>query len=265
MKKYQWLIYLVVFFGSEVYAQPGPPEWKGKKSAVVLTYDDALNVHLDKVVPLLDSLKFRGTFYLSGYFPGCRDRIKDWRTAAGHGHELGNHTLFHPCLGNSQGREWVKSERKMENYSLQRMSEEIKMNNILLNAIDGKTKRTFAYPCGDTKINDSLYLDMKDFVAARGTKPGPTNIRQVHLSDITCTSIMNHSGTQLIDLVKKTMTEGGLLVFLFHGVGGEHNINVSEEAHRELVRFLKVHENEIWIAPMVEVAEHIKSYQSSHK
>jgi peptidoglycan/xylan/chitin deacetylase (PgdA/CDA1 family) len=265
MKKYRFLIYLAVLFAGSLYAQPGPLAWKGKKSAVVLTYDDALNVHLDKVVPLLDSLNVKGTFYLSGYFPGCRDRIADWRKAAGHGHELGNHTLFHPCIGEGQGRDWVSSERKMENYSLQRMSEEIKMNNILLNAIDGKTKRTFAYPCGDIKIHDSAYLDMNDFVAARGTKPTPVNIMQIDLSDISCTSIMNHSGAQLIDLVKQTMTAGGLLVFLFHGVGGEHNINVSEEAHRQLIYFLKQHEKEIMIATMIDIAEHIKSYQASHK
>src|SRR6188508_3033860 len=100
MKKMQFLICLILIcmtllFGTGLFAQPAPGAWKGKKSAVVLTYDDALNVHLDKVIPLLDSLKFRGTFYLSGYFPGCRDRISDWRKAAGVGHELGNHTLFH--------------------------------------------------------------------------------------------------------------------------------------------------------------------------
>jgi sialate O-acetylesterase len=265
MKKNMFLFCLVLLSETGLFAQQSADTWKGKKSAVVLTYDDALNVHLDKVIPLLDSVKFKGTFYLSGYFPGCRERIQDWRKAAGGGHELGNHTLFHPCLGDIQGREWVSGERKMENYSTQRMSEEIKMNNILLNAIDGKTKRTFAYPCGDTRIHDSAYIDMHDFVAARGTKPRHVNIMQIDLSDISCTSIMSQSGTQLINLVKQIMSEGGLLVFLFHGVGGEHAINVSEEAHRELVYFLKQHENEILIAPMIEVAEHIKGYQATHK
>ncbi|RYY18896.1 MAG: chitooligosaccharide deacetylase [Chitinophagaceae bacterium] len=252
-------------FSINLIAQSATGKWKGKKTAVVLTYDDALNVHLDKVIPLLDSLKLRGSFYLSGYFPGCRDRIKDWRKAAEVGHELGNHTMFHPCLGDGPGRDWVKGERKMENYSIQRMSEEIKMNNILLSAIDGKTKRTFAYPCGDTRIHDTAYLDMKDFVAARGTKPKSVDIAQIDLSDISCTSIMNQSGTQLINQVKRAITDGDLLVFLFHGVGGEHAINVSEEAHRELVYFLKQHENEILILPMVEIAEHIENYQQVRK
>ena len=44
----------------------------------------------------------------------------------------------------------------MSKYTVQRMVDEIRMNNILLEAIDGKTKRTFAYTCGDMKIGDSL-------------------------------------------------------------------------------------------------------------
>src|SRR5688572_16085584 len=80
--------------------------WNGKKCAVVLTYDDALNVHLDNVIPALDSLNLKGTFYLTGNFPGSRDRVADWSKAAKKGHELANHTLFHPCTGGVPGREW---------------------------------------------------------------------------------------------------------------------------------------------------------------
>ncbi|MEO5944336.1 MAG: hypothetical protein ABIP30_05775 [Ferruginibacter sp.] len=36
--------------------------WNGKKCAVVLTYDDAVQVDLDNVVPALDSLNFKGNF-----------------------------------------------------------------------------------------------------------------------------------------------------------------------------------------------------------
>ena len=66
----------------------------------------------------------------------------------------------------------------------------------------------------------------------------------------------------MIELVKKSMQTNSLLVFLFHGVGGEHALNVSLSAHRQLLLFLKQQEKEIWVAPMVEVAEYIKKYQS---
>src|SRR5882724_4983276 len=76
--------------------------WNGKKCTVVLTYDDALNVHLDNVLPSLDSARLKGTFYLIGSSPVVSDRMSEWRSAAKNGHELGNHSLTHPCDGRPQ-------------------------------------------------------------------------------------------------------------------------------------------------------------------
>jgi sialate O-acetylesterase len=138
-------------------------DWNNKKCAVALTYDDGLNVHLDKVIPALDSAGFKGTFYLTAYREGVYNRINDWRKAATGGHELGNHTLFHPCVAIGDDRDysdWVIPEYDMNNYTLTRMVDEIKMANIFLKAIDGKVKRTIAYPCGDCFIKDSTYVPL---------------------------------------------------------------------------------------------------------
>jgi sialate O-acetylesterase len=231
---------------------------------VVLTYDDALNVHLDNAIPLLDSLGLTASFYLTGYAPGCRERLTDWKKAASTGHELGNHTLFHPCLGNQPGREWVKADYDMSKYSVQRMADEIRMTNVLLEAIDGKTKRTFAFTCGDLKIGDSSFINnMKnDFVAARAVRHEMHVIDQIDLYNVDCYAINGQSGQQMIELVKTAMRTNSLLVFLFHGVGGEHSLNVSLPAHRELLHYLKQQEKDIWIAPMIEVAEHVRKFQS---
>ena len=238
--------------------------WNGKKSAVVLTYDDALNVHLDNAIPLLDSLGLKATFYLSGYFPGCRERLVDWRKAATKGHELGNHTLFHPCIGNQPGRQWVKPDYDMSKYTVQRMVDETRMTNVLLEAIDGKKKRTFAYTCGDMKIGDSSFINnMKnDFVAARAVRHEMHRINQIDLYNVDCYAINGQSGEEMIELVKKSMQTNSLLVFLFHGVGGEHALNVSLPAHRQLLLFLKQQEKDIWVVPMIDVAEQVKKHHS---
>src|SRR6185312_13803153 len=65
--------------------------WQGKKCAVVLTYDDGLNIDLTNVIPALDSVGLKGTFYISDYFNGLNAQINTWRSAAAEGHELGNH------------------------------------------------------------------------------------------------------------------------------------------------------------------------------
>ena len=75
--------------------------------------------------------------------------------------------------------------------------------------------------------------------------------------------INGNTAEQMIQLVKNAEAHQALLVFLFHGVGGEHNINVSLEDHRLLLQYLKQHEQNIWIAPMVDVAKYIKEYQAN--
>jgi sialate O-acetylesterase len=238
--------------------------WHHKKCAVVLTYDDALDVHLDHAIPVLDSLGLKATFYLSAYSGALDARMNEWRAIAKKGHELGNHTFVHPCAGDLPGRDFVTPDYDLSRYSFQRITDEINMTNTLLKAIDGKTVRTFAYPCGDDKIKDSLYLSpIKDrFAGARGTQPLKPAIGDIDLYNIGCYTINGQSGAEMIAEVKQAMSEHRLLVFLFHGVGGGI-FNVTLQAHSELLHFLKQHEKEIWIAPMVEVAEYVKQYRTS--
>jgi len=250
-------VLLALLASMQSVAQSGP--WNGKQCAVVLTYDDALNVHLDKALPQLDSLGFRGTFYLSAYFPGCSQRLGEWTAVAKKGHELGNHTLFHPCDRQGPGREWVSAERDLSKYSVQRMIEEIRMTNVFLRALDGKDRRTFAYTCGDTRVGDSSFVHhiTRDFVAARAVHSNLAT-STVFLFAVPSYMVNGESAEEMIKWVRNAMSEKKLIVFLFHGVGGEHSINVDLAEHRKLLTFLKKNESSIWIAPMVEVADYIQ-------
>lgn len=241
--------------------------WNGKKCAVVLTYDDALDVHLNNAIPLLDSLGLKGTFYLSGYFPGFASNITRWGEAAKRGHELANHTLFHPCTGNTPGREWVKPESDLSKYTVQRMDDEIRMTNILLKTLDGQSGRTFAFPCGDTKIGGVDYYKPieGDFVAARGTTGEMKPITRLNFNDIGSFAINGESGEEMIELVKQAQATNSLLVFLFHGVGGGHSLNVALPEHAKLLRYLKQHSADVWVAPFIDVTRYARAQQSSHK
>jgi peptidoglycan/xylan/chitin deacetylase (PgdA/CDA1 family) len=146
-----YFLFLIPYF---TFAQTDTT-WHHKKCAVVLTYDDALNVDLTNAIPALDSLGLKATFYISDYFGGLNSQILKWRSAVANGHELGNHTVYHPCEGGRAGREFVKPDYDLKYYTVRRITDEIKTMNVILKAIDGKTKRTFAYPCSDTKVHDT--------------------------------------------------------------------------------------------------------------
>ena len=76
MKKFALLL---IFLVCRLYAfAQTDTTWHGKKCAVVLTYDDGLNVHLSNAIPALDSVGLKGTFYVSNYFNGLQPQIPKW-------------------------------------------------------------------------------------------------------------------------------------------------------------------------------------------
>ncbi len=259
MKKNLCTALLSLVIIANAFAQDSRP-WNNKKAAVVITYDDAINEHLDNAIPLLDSLGLKATFYVTGFSASMQSRLNDWKKIAVNGHELGNHTMYHPCTG-GPGREWVKPDQDLSKYSIQRMVDETRATNLLLQAMDGKTSRTFAFTCGDTKIGDSSFAPLlqKDFVAMRSVRNEMHRINDINLNDVDCYLVNGESGEQLIAWAKKAINTNSLLVVLFHGVGGGNGLNVSLPAHRQFLQYLKQQEKDTWIAPMVEVAAFIKT------
>jgi peptidoglycan/xylan/chitin deacetylase (PgdA/CDA1 family) len=235
--------------------------WNRKKCAVVLTYDDAITQQLNNAVPILDSLQLKATFYLTAYF--AKDRLSDWKNVAAKGHELGNHTLFHPCNGGT-GREWVKPDYDLLHYSVQRIIDETRMTNVFLQSLDGKTKRTFAFTCGDMKIGDSSFINaMKDdFIAARAVRNEMHTIDKIDLYNVDCFVVNNHTAMQMMEWVKQAEETHTLLVILFHGVGGGNSLNISVGEHSRFLHYLKANEKDIWITTMLNAATYIKQYQS---
>lgn len=111
---------------------------------VSLTFDDALDVHLDVAVPLMEKYGFRGSFYVPLGAGSFTRRLDDWRHAATRGHELGNHTIFHPAW---RHKSYVTEGNDIERYTLDRMRVEIETANRILTGLDGREERSFAYPC----------------------------------------------------------------------------------------------------------------------
>lgn len=257
MKKLTILLISLLAFQGQAQT---PKTWNGKKAAVVLTYDDAIDQHLDNALPVLNKLKLKATFYMTAFSDASKNRIPAWRNVAKQGHELGNHTLYHPCIG-GKGREWVSKEQDLNNYSVQRMLNEVRMTNVFLESLDGKKKRTFAFTCGDMKVGESNFIDSlkNDFVAARAVRAEMHTIDKVNLYDVDCYMVNNNTAEQMMVWVDKAIESNSLLVILFHGVGGGNSLNVALPEHRKFLNYLKQNEKDIWVAPMVEVAEHIKA------
>ena len=214
--------------------------WPEKsKAAIVLTYDDTLNSHLDVAVPQLNTAGLKGTFYISGARGDISGRMKEWRAVSKRGHELANHTLYHPCR-KTPTRDWVSADYDMVGYSVEQYVNELKVTNTLLQALDGQTERTFAYTCGDTAVGEfSVVEAIQDTViAARAVTPDGYNTPgSVDYYNIRSQDMSNKTGQELIAFAEKARKNKQMMVYLFHGVGGDY-LSVDAQAHQELVSYV---------------------------
>jgi sialate O-acetylesterase len=252
--------FLLIFLAFQTLSAQTQNSWKGEKSCTVcLTYDDGMDVHLDNAIPQLDQFGLKGTFYLTGSSLSLDLRLEDWRKAAENGHELGNHTLFHPCNGLSKGRDWVSKEHDLDLYSMDRFLEEVQVANIMLKAIDGKDTRTFAYPCGDMFIEgENLIGYLPEFVrGARSTTELFQSQNDIDVYNLSAFSCTGKTAKEMIALVKEAKQKNSLLVFLFHGVGGGY-LSVDNSEHEKLLQYLSENQEEIWVAPAIDVVKYLR-------
>jgi peptidoglycan/xylan/chitin deacetylase (PgdA/CDA1 family) len=247
---------------------PRPFPWPhGAKAAVVLSYDDGVDIDLDNVAPDLEAAGLRGTFFVPGQSESLAKRLPEWRAVAARGHELGNHAIFHPCLRKpavGPDREWLRPEYALESYTVERMVDELRAANATLLALDGETVRTLGYNCGDTTAGGSSYVDAARplFLAARvGEDRIAADVRALDPMLVPSWMVQDVSGEEMIAFVKKAVDAGGLAVFMFHGVGGGHSINISREAHRQLLDWLVAHRETVWTDTFRSVMTHVVAEQ----
>jgi peptidoglycan/xylan/chitin deacetylase (PgdA/CDA1 family) len=250
--------------GGTVVRFPWP---NGARAAVALTYDDAIDTHLDHAAPDLDAAGLHGTFFVSGSSRSLAERLPEWRDLAKRGHELGNHALFHPCLKNPPGggdRAWVRDEYALEGYTIPRIADEVRVMNTLLLALDGQSQRTFAYGCTETVAGGQSYVDALRPLVLAARIGGARVVEDVRGLDpllVPSWAVESVSGAEMIAFAQKAVDSGGLAVFMFHGVGGDY-ISVSREAHRELLAWLAAHRDVVWTDTFRAVMTHVVAEQS---
>jgi peptidoglycan/xylan/chitin deacetylase (PgdA/CDA1 family) len=226
-----------------------------KKAAIVLTYDDGLTSQLQNAVPQLEAGHLTATFFLIGDMD--TKNIPLWRALSKKGFELGNHTLYHPCISTPDNP--VPSD----NYTVAGILNEIGVMNNFLFAVDGKTSRTYAYPCTETTVGGKDYVDsLRKYNLVKYARVGgdvdavitdfkhldPLQIPSYGLDD-------NTPADKLIAFVKRVQQSGGMGIFMFHGIGGDY-ITTSAEAHQQLLDYLKKNRKTIWVAPFQQAMDY---------
>ena len=244
----------------------------GQKCAVSLTYDDGLPVHYEYVGPALSKAGLRGTFNVLIRSDPLQ-HPEAWRRLAQSGHELANHTLFHPCRRKA-GDTWLEECYDLCDYTSERLRVELEIANLVLYLLDGKRERTFGNTCCDTTIGrgdqeismDEILGDF--FIAARG----PFNRQIADVNNGINLMQVGHFGADkqnmsledIQETIQHAVEMGGWVVFMIHGVGkGTHSLYMEKTDHEKLVNWLAANKADIWTAPFIEVAQYVKDHGGS--
>ncbi len=244
----------------------------GQKCAVSLTYDDGLPVHYEYVGPALVEAGLRGTFNVLIRSDPLQ-HPEGWRGLAQSGHELANHTLFHPCR-RMEDYTWLEACYDLCEYTPQRFRAELEVANLILYLLDGKRERTFGNTCCNTTLGRGVQeMAMDDilrelFVAARGPFSGQiADVKQgINLMQV------GHFGgdrdnMSLEDIqatIWRASEMGGWAVFMIHGVGeGTHSLYMEKPVHEKLVAWLADKVADIWTVPFIDVAQYVKAHGGS--
>jgi hypothetical protein len=198
-----------------------------------------------------------------------RARIPDWKAAAGRGHEIGNHTMTHPCSGNFT---WSR-DRALEDFTPERMKKEFAdADDVILRAV-GVTPRTFAYPCGQAFIRrgeaTSSYVPLvaEHFLAGRGFRSEFVNSPEYcDLANLGGVDSDAFTLDRYMAWVDRALAEGGWVIFCGHdiGVAAAFQVSVAGELD-QLCRRLKEPATGVWIDTVAAVADWIATQRRTTK
>jgi peptidoglycan-N-acetylglucosamine deacetylase len=234
-------------------------QWPARKQmALSLTFDDARFSQVDKGIPLLDRYGISGTFYVS---PGAMlERVKDWRDAVHSGHDIGNHTLVHPCSGNFP---WAR-EKALEDYTLEKMANELDSASRLIQSVLGIWPSAFAYSCGQTfvgrGVNTQSYVPL---VAARfetgrdWMNEGPNDPVFCDLARLNGTELDGKSFPEALKLIEEARVQGAWLVFAGHEMNDKGIQTSLLSTIDSICRYASDPANGIWIDNVTNIGKYV--------
>jgi peptidoglycan/xylan/chitin deacetylase (PgdA/CDA1 family) len=230
----------------------------GARAAISLTFDDARLTQIDRGLAILARHDARATFYVS--LPGLEQRLTGWREALDVGHEIGNHSLTHPCSGNFA----FSRSNALEDMSLQAMERELDEATRRIEDLLGVRPATFAYPCGNTFVGRGRqtrsYVPAvaARFLAGRGYLNGETNDPlRCDLSQLVSVGLDRAPLHYVRGLIEGALAGGSWLIFTGHDIdaGEDVSLSVDAEALEAVLRLAR--ERDFWVATVADVARHV--------
>ncbi len=236
-------------------------EWPdSKKMALSLTFDDARLSQIDKGIPLLDRYNVKATFYVSQ--SNMLQRLDGWKQAVRNGHDIGNHSLIHPCTINYG---WAQ-EAALENYTIQRMRKELDSATMIIRNILGTDPVSFAFPCGQTYVGKGVNLKSyvplvaSSFESGRmWLSEGPNDPVYCDLTQLTGMELDGKSFDQIKALIESAAKKGSWLILAGHEMNEEGFQTSLLPTIEAICKYASDPANGIWIDNVHNIASYVRS------
>lgn len=225
--------------------------WPGRaRAAVTFSFDDSRFSQAVVAAPRLADLGIAATFYVIP--DAVAEHLEDWHRAVEGGHEIGHHSLLHPCA-----RDLNASNVYLEDYTLEKLEREMLDATDRLEHMLGVRPRSFAYPCGNTYVGSGphrrsyvplvaqLFQSGRGYPHVRGNDPLSCNMEYLRSSKLDGVSL--DTALRLID---DAVRHGSWLIFTAHETPEE------DTGLRDLARNV-ANRDELWSGTVGTVAEHI--------
>ena len=252
-------IFILIFSFTAAQSQSTFKWPEGKQAAISLSFDDARESQVLIGTNLLDQFGVKATFYVVP--SSVKKQLTGWKNAVKSGHEIGNHSLTHPCMGNfSWSRKNALEDKTLEimNYELTECNKQIKE----LLQVDSKV---FAYPCGQKYVGSGV--DTKSYVPLVATlfqsgrgwmDEAPNDPMYCNFSQLTCIEMDGKTFDQLLPLINEAKKNGLWLVFGGHEINTDGNQTTRVETLKRLMEYVKEPANGIWIETVGTIASYVK-------
>ncbi|KPK83702.1 MAG: polysaccharide deacetylase [Bacteroides sp. SM23_62_1] len=235
-------------------------QWpEGIKMGLSLTFDDARFSQIDKGIPLLDQFGVKATFYISP--DNMLKKVNAWKEAVNNGHEIGNHTLVHPCSGNF---EWSR-HKALEDYTLQKMTAELDSASKFIEYHLGVHPVSFAYTCGQTFVgrgnNTESYVPVVAalFESGRGwLDEAPNDPVYCDMARLTGIELDGKSFDEIIPLIESAKNKGHWLILAGHEMDEGGNQTSLLSTIEAICIYASDPANGIWIDTVHSIAAYIK-------
>lgn len=231
----------------------------GRRAAISLSYDDGIASHRAEVAPSLSARGLRGTFFCPANADDLHANVEGWRQLALAGHEIGNHTCFHPCR-RKPGAGWPDAAYDLCTYNRKRIVDEVTLASRVLRLVDGRERRAYGATCGHTTFGpegaaESFVDAMRPFTThVRADRGGilplrrPDFVTGSHLGD-------RLTAAETIAVIEPLLASAGWLIIEMHGVGREtHPHHIERDEHSRLCDWIAARSATLWSATVSEAA-----------